>query len=89
MTLRNLDHLIKKIVTESCYEYTMKGLRSRAILDMLNAAVKSGEDISQTMEYTRLHGLRLNSYVEATAYSKKCPANLVNIRIVTDDLEDK
>lgn len=84
MTLRNLDHLVKKIITKSGYDYTIKDLRSRAIIDMINAAVKNGVDVDQTMEYTRLHGLRMNSYVEATAYSKKCPANLVNIRIISE-----
>jgi len=89
LTMRNLDALVEKYRKAAGVEkYTLKDLRSRAILDMINATQDNGGDIGSVGEYVRLHGLRLNAYVTASgAIRNECPANLVNISVCIPDME--
>ena len=79
MTLTNLDTGIRKIVKESGVDgdFTIKDIRSRAILDMRSAGAEP-VDIAQ---YTGLSNLRIHSFAKASAMLRECPADLVNYRL--------
>lgn len=78
LTLKNLDDNVAKIISKSgiANHYTIKDLRTRSILEMVNAGA-SDKDIAT---YTGLGGLRLNQYHMAKG-TLSCPADLVNYRL--------
>lgn len=83
LTLRNLDKAVEKFVVLSgiTNRYTLKDLRSRAILDMIKATVESNGNVNNVASYAGIKDLRLNSYVNAYTLAEKCPAGLVNLRV--------
>lgn len=85
LTPRNLDAYFERTLKASGIEtkYTLKDFRSRGILDMVNAAIKSDADISSVGSYVGIKDLRLNTYVSANTIVGDCPANLVNFSIKT------
>lgn len=90
LTLRNLDAYFERTLKASGIEkkYTLKDLRSRSILDMVNASIKSGENISSVGAYAGIKDLRLNTYVSASTIVGDCPANLVNFSVKTVEAEE-
>jgi site-specific recombinase XerD len=83
LTARNLDAYFEKIWKKSGIEtkYTLKDLRSRSILDMVSAAIRSGSDLPTVGAYVGIKDLRLNTYVSANTIVGDCPADLVNFQI--------
>lgn len=89
LTLRNLDKAVQKYMKLAGIDahYTLKDLRSRAILDMVSAAQKNGTPVGAVADFVGLQGLRLNTYVSAsdvTQMDKENPASYVSIRVKTD-----
>lgn len=90
MTLRNLDSAVKDIIKASGIEesYTLKDLRSRAILDMIYAASATKDSAEQTRkyyaiaDYAGIRDLRLNSYVRAAHLVHECPASFTNLQVI-------
>lgn len=80
LTIKNMDSIVKQIVkiSDVLEEYTIKDLRSRAILDMVNA----GAEPSNIASYTRLSNLRINHFCNAVGIVGECPAELTNLRIL-------
>lgn len=83
LTLRNLDKAVEKYIARSGIEkkYTLQDLRSRAILDMLHATLEHEGDVKNVASYVGIRELRLNTYVNATTFVEKCPADLVNLAV--------
>lgn len=83
LTPRNLDAYFERTLKASGIEtkYTLKDFRSRGILDMVSAAIKSDADLSSVGSYVGIKNLRLNTYVSANTIVGDCPANLVNFSI--------
>lgn len=75
MTLKNLDDLVHKVVKASgvSTQYSLKDLRTRAILDYAHA----GASIEDIRHYTGLGELRLQSFYRASHIVRTCPADLV------------
>lgn len=85
LTPRNLDAYFERTLKASGIEtrYTLKDFRSRGILDMVNATIKSGKDLSSVGSYVGIKDLRLNTYVSANTIVGDCPADLVNFAVKT------
>lgn len=83
LTLRNLDKAVEKFVSRSKIggKYTLQDLRSRAILDMLNATLETDGNVNEVAAYTGIRDLRLNTYVGAANLVERCPAGLVNLMV--------
>ncbi len=82
LRIRNLDSKVDGLIRTSGVKnrYTMKDLRSRAILEM----VKAGAKPEMISEYTGLGHLRIQSFVSAKGLiSNDCPADLVNYQLKT------
>lgn len=79
LTLKNLDTTIKRIIKKAGIEndYTIKDLRSRAILDMLHA----GADEKDVANYVGIQGIRLRQFSNAKGIVRGCPADLVNFQL--------
>lgn len=79
LTIKNLDSAISKIVKKSnvSHQYTLKDLRARGILEMINA----GADETSIMKYTGLGSMRTRQFAEAKGLIAECPADLVNYRL--------
>lgn len=80
LTIRNIDAAVKRFVKASGVEgdYTIKDLRSRGVLELVNAGASS-EVIG---EYTGLSQLRVRSFVQSKhLIGGECPADLVNFRL--------
>lgn len=80
LTLKNIDSNVKRIVKEAGIDadYTLKDLRSRAILDML----KAGATEKDVCEYVGIGGLRVRQFQNAKGILRGCPADLVNFRVL-------
>ena len=91
LTPRNLDACFERTLKASGIEakYTLKDFRSRGILDMVNAALKSDTDISSVGSYVGIKDLRLNTYVSANTIVGDCPANLVNFSVKSADMKEE
>lgn len=90
LTPRNLDAYFERTLKDSGIEtkYTLKDFRSRGILDMVNAAIKSDADLSSVGSYVGIKDLRLNTYVSANTIVGDCPANLVNFSVKTTEKKE-
>lgn len=79
LTIKNLDSAVAKIIKSSGIErqYTLKDLRTRGILELINA----GADESAVMRYTGLGSMRTRQFAEAKGLISDCPADLVNYRL--------
>lgn len=75
----NIDMKFQKILKKSgvSEKYTIKDLRTRAIIDMKKNGV-STQDISA---YTNLSAYRVGKFSRAASFSKMCPADLVNYKL--------
>ena len=91
LTPRNLDACFERTLKASGIEakYTLKDFRSRGILDMVNAALKSDTDISSVGSYVGIKDLRLNTYASANTIVGDCPANLVNFSVKSADMKEE
>ncbi len=82
LSIRNMDTLIKKIVTDSgvSSEYTLKDFRTKAVMDLVNAGV----EMKTIGEFTGLRTLRLQTFIKAKGMAENggCPADLTNIQII-------
>jgi len=83
LTLRNLDSAVTKYRNKANVEgyFTMSDLRSRSILEMVNASDKSPESLEKIAVFSGLHSLRLSSYVHSASLVEECPADLVNFEL--------
>lgn len=82
LTLKNLDTATSRFLVASGIKnkYTMKDLRSRAILEL----AKAGVSLDEIHEYTGLSYMRINTLVKSKyLVERKCPANLVNYELKT------
>lgn len=79
LTIKNLDSNISRIVKKAgvTYPYTLKDMRSRAILDMIDA----GADEKAVQNYVGIGPIRTRQYFEAKGIVRGCPASLVNYEI--------
>jgi len=79
LTIKNLDSNISRIVKKAgvTYPYTLKDMRSRAILDMIDA----GADEKEIQNYVGIGPIRTRQYYEAKGLVRGCPASLVNYEI--------
>lgn len=79
LTIKNLDSNIARIVKKAgvTYQYTLKDMRSRAILDMIDA----GADEKEIQNYVGIGPIRTRQYYQAKGLVRGCPANLVNYEI--------
>lgn len=79
LTIKNLDSAVGRIIKSSGIErqYTLKDLRARGILELINA----GADESTVMKYTGLGAMRTRQFAEAKGLIADCPADLVNYRL--------
>lgn len=79
LTSRNLDAAVKRIVKKSGVPhcYTLKDIRSRAIIDMKNADI----DEDTISNYVGITKMRLSMYNNAAFLTHPCPANLVNYQL--------
>lgn len=87
LTMRNVDSAISKYVEKSGIDnkYTLKDLRSRAILDMVGASIDKDLPVEAVAAYAGIRDLRLNLYVRAANLVESCPADLVNIQVKTGE----
>ncbi len=87
LTMRNVDSAINKYVKKSGInnKYTLKDLRSRAILDMVGASLDNNIPVEAVAAYAGIRDLRLNLYVRAVNLVESCPADLVNIQVKTGE----
>ena len=82
MTLKNLDTATTKFFVAAGIKnkYTMKDLRSRAILEL----AKAGADLESIRDYTGLSYMRINTLISSKSLvDRKCPADLVNYELKT------
>ena len=82
LTIKNVTDNISKIIESSdvSEKYTMKDLRSRAVLEL----VKAGATPNQISEYTGLSQLRIKTFVSSEhLIDGSCLAELVNYRLIT------
>lgn len=79
LSLRNIDKAVKKYVLKSGVspEYTLKDIRSRAIVELSRANVPD----SVIADYTGLTQKRVSAFKRAVHMSDTCPADLVNYRL--------
>ena len=80
LTIKNVDSGMEKIVRASGIEnsYTMKDLRSRALLEM----VKAGADPKAIEDYTGIGRMRIKSFLDAQGIiTDDCPAGMMNFQI--------
>lgn len=82
LTARNLDSAIKRIVERSgvSHHYTLKDIRSRAIVDMKNANI----DEDTISNYVGITKMRVGMYSNAAHVVRPCPADLVNYRLTNE-----
>lgn len=82
LTARNLDSAIKRIVERSgvSHHYTLKDIRSRAIVDMKNANI----DEDTISSYVGITKMRVSMYSNAAHAVRPCPADLVNYRLTNE-----
>lgn len=81
---RNLDAYFEQTLkkTNLTQKYTLRDLRSRAILDMVNASIRNDADVNAVGAYAGIKGLRLNTYVSANnLVGSTPPADLVHFQI--------
>lgn len=78
ISIKNLDSLASKYIGMTGYKYTLKDLRSFAIIEMANAGVEE----SDVMKYVNIGAMRTRQFYEAKGVLSKCPANAVNYRLV-------
>jgi len=80
LSIKNADEFIRVIMSKSDVlgKYTIKDLRSRAILDM----VEAGADTESIATYTGLSNMRVQQFCNASGIVGACPAELVNLRVV-------
>ena len=81
ITIKNIDCKIRQIIKQTGIEtkFSFKDLRSRAILDMAHAGVEQ-EEIEN---YVGIRTRRMDLLLQSAGVIKDCPADLVNIRIVS------
>lgn len=81
LTLKNLSDNISDIVEQANVEfpYTMKDMRSRAILDLVEAGA-SEDDVQQ---YMGIGSMRTRQFFEAKGMVNRCPVELVNYKLKT------
>lgn len=79
LTIKNLDTYISKYVSMANLErvYTLKDIRSRAVLEMIHA----GASETEVMKYVNIGPMRTRQFYEAKGLLSDCPANLVNYRL--------
>ena len=86
LTLQNLEVGARKYFAAAGLDglYSLKDLKTRAIIDMKRAGVSS-EIIAQ---YTGLSTSRITAYKRASAMYTECPADLANIQIKSERAAD-
>lgn len=79
LTLKNLDVAVKKYVQKSgvSREYTLKDIRSRAIVELSRASVPD----NVIADYTGLTQRRVSAFKRAVEIADTCPAELVNYHL--------
>ena len=85
MRLRNLDSLVKKVVSAAELDkpYTMKDFRNRGILDMVAGAGDDADTEESVREYLGVQPARMADYVRSAKIVTGCPPEeLVNYRLV-------
>lgn len=87
MSLKNLDDLVHRVIKESgvTTQYSLKDLRTRAILDYAHA----GAAVEDIRNYTGLGELRLQSFYKASHIFNSCPADLVCYSLKVPDEKDR
>lgn len=87
MSLKNLDDLVHRVVKESgvATQYSLKDLRTRAILDYAHA----GAAVEDIRNYTGLGELRLQSFYKASHIFNSCPADLVCYSLKVPEEKDR
>lgn len=83
LSLRILDRHFSNILSKSgvCRRYTLRDVRTRAVLEMTKAALDNNVELSAVASYTGLRSLRMSSFAEACVHHTPCPADLVNFRL--------
>lgn len=83
LTIKNLDTYFKKIVEKSGVDlsYTIKDIRTRAILELTKVAADNGLNVSDISEYAGIKSVRMQTFVSTVANVANCPADLVNYQI--------
>lgn len=84
LTIHNIDVYFSKLMDETGIKrrYTMKDLRTRAIIDLKNAGL-----LNDTIaKYTGLSEERVKMYNRAASIAQRCPADLVSYRLNTQDI---
>ena len=84
LTMDNVNKRLRKIMSECGFEekYSLRGFRSRSILDMVVATAKKEAEMEDVADYTGIRSRRLAAYVKSSSgVIINTPANLVNINI--------
>lgn len=79
LTNKNIDSAFEKILAESgvTEKYTIKDLRARAIVDMMQSNVP----ISDVAAYTGVTTFHIRAYTNAAKFRSQCPADLTNFSV--------
>lgn len=84
LTMDNVNKRLRKIMNDCNFEenYSLRGFRSRSILDMVVATAKQEACMEDVADYTGIRSRRLAAYVKSSSgVIINTPANLVNINI--------
>lgn len=84
LTMDNVNKRLRKIMSECDFDekYSLRGFRSRSILDMVVATAKKEACMDDVADYTGIRSRRLAAYVKSSSgVIMNTPANLVNINI--------
>lgn len=84
LTMDNVNKRLHKIMEECDFDekYSLRGFRSRSILDMVVATAKKEANMDDVADYTGIRSRRLAAYVKSSSgVIINTPANLVNINI--------
>lgn len=84
LTMDNATRCLRKIMKECNFDekYTLRGFRSRSILDMVVATAKKEACMEDVADYVGIRSHRLAAYVKSSSgVIINTPANLVNINI--------
>lgn len=90
LSQRILDSSVKKVMKKAGLDagYTLRDIRSRSILDMINGVGASCGDAARRRElldgigeFAGIRELRLSTYVGAAHLVHECPASLSNLQV--------
>lgn len=86
LTIKNLDEMVRNVIdhSEVSNNYTLRDIRSRAILELKRA----GASDADVQRYTGLANLRVLTFAKANGIIGDCPADLVNYRLVSKREEE-